>query len=154
MTSGFLTPEGSARLAAHHATASANGFYRAAQGCLVSSLGVGTYLGALDDAADAAYHEAVQAAVSGGINVIDTAINYRNQRSERSIGSALREIFASRTAARDELLVCTKAGFLTQGVKIALAGMSSVAHVRENLRGQAFAPADVDSYLTLFEREE
>jgi len=50
--------------------------------------------------------------VEGGINVIDAAINYRLQRSERSVGTALRELFA-KGFSRDEILVCTKAGFLT-----------------------------------------
>ncbi len=46
------------------------------------------------------------------MNLIDTAINYRFQRSERSIGSALRRL-VSRGFGREELVVCTKAGFLT-----------------------------------------
>ena len=84
-------------------------FYRQAQGATVSTLGIGTYLGAADDATDAAYEAAVRAAIDGGINVIDTAINYRNQRSERAIGAALRG------AAREHLVICTKAGYLTPG---------------------------------------
>jgi aryl-alcohol dehydrogenase-like predicted oxidoreductase len=44
--------------------------------------------------------------------VIDTAINYRLQRSERSVGAALTELYA-KGYARDELVICTKAGFLT-----------------------------------------
>ena len=52
------------------------------------------------------------AAVEGSVNLIDTAINYRFQRSERSIGSALRRL-VSRGFGREELVVCTKAGFLT-----------------------------------------
>ena len=52
------------------------------------------------------------AAVEGGANVIDTAINYRFQRSERSIGAALKQLFA-KGFQREELVLCTKAGFLT-----------------------------------------
>jgi aryl-alcohol dehydrogenase-like predicted oxidoreductase len=84
-------------------------FYRTILGLEVSSLGIGTYLGADDDAADHAYTEALVAAGAGGINLFDTAINYRNQRSERSIGAALGQL------QRDEIVVCTKAGFLTPG---------------------------------------
>jgi aryl-alcohol dehydrogenase-like predicted oxidoreductase len=43
---------------------------------------------------------------------VDTAINYRLQRSERSIGRALTEL-AKRGYAREEILLCTKAGYLT-----------------------------------------
>ena len=55
------------------------------------------------------------AAVRGGINFLDTAINYRHQRSERSIGAALAQLFAAGDTQRDEIVVATKAGFLTSG---------------------------------------
>jgi aryl-alcohol dehydrogenase-like predicted oxidoreductase len=83
-----------------------------AQHLTVSTLGIGTYLGNADEETDAAYTEAAIAAVESGFNVVDTAINYRLQRSERSIGAALREL-ARRGYAREELLLCTKAGYLT-----------------------------------------
>ncbi len=50
--------------------------------------------------------------MQSGINVIDAAINYRFQRSERSIGAALAEL-KTKGIARDELILCTKAGYLT-----------------------------------------
>jgi aryl-alcohol dehydrogenase-like predicted oxidoreductase len=78
----------------------------------VSTLGIGTYLGNPDEATDRAYTEAAIAAVESGFNVVDSAINYRLQRSERSIGAALAEL-ARRGYAREEILLCTKAGFLT-----------------------------------------
>ncbi|MFZ0821682.1 MAG: aldo/keto reductase [Candidatus Acidiferrales bacterium] len=78
----------------------------------VSTLGIGTYLGNADEATDRAYTEAVIAAVEAGFNVVDSAINYRLQRSERSIGAALAEL-GRRGYAREEVLLCTKAGFLT-----------------------------------------
>lgn len=87
----------------------------------VSSLGIGTYMGQPDDATDAAYTEAVTAAIAGGINFIDTAINYRHMRSERSIGAALRN------AARDETVICSKAGFLTPGAVPASLAKEDVA---------------------------
>jgi aryl-alcohol dehydrogenase-like predicted oxidoreductase len=45
--------------------------------------------------------------------VIDTAINYRHQRSERNIGAALQQAIGSGKLSRDEVLVCTKAGYLS-----------------------------------------
>jgi aryl-alcohol dehydrogenase-like predicted oxidoreductase len=115
VTTGFATPEGTHRLAARFAAEQSAGFYRTASGLAVSSLGLGTYLGQPDDATDERYREAVQTAIRRGINVIDTAINYRSQRSERAIGAALEALFASGEARRDELVICTKAGFLTPG---------------------------------------
>src|ERR1700686_2538292 len=67
----------------------------------LSSIGLGTYLGEPDDAADKDYTEAIATAVISGINVLDTAINYRHQRSERNIGAALRQRIESRELQRD-----------------------------------------------------
>jgi len=78
----------------------------------MSSIGIGTYLGPADEATDHAYTAAVIEAVEGGINVIDSAINYRLQRSERAIGAALAEL-AARGFSREEIVVCTKGGYLT-----------------------------------------
>jgi aryl-alcohol dehydrogenase-like predicted oxidoreductase len=76
------------------------------------SIGLGTYLGEPDDHADRDYTEAIVTALRSGINVLDTAINYRHQRSERNIGAALRQLLNSGELSRDEVLVCTKAGYL------------------------------------------
>jgi aryl-alcohol dehydrogenase-like predicted oxidoreductase len=78
----------------------------------MSSIGVGTYLGQTDEAGDLNYVEAIKTALRSGINVLDTAINYRHQRSERNIGQALRELISARELQRDEVVVCTKAGYL------------------------------------------
>jgi aryl-alcohol dehydrogenase-like predicted oxidoreductase len=74
---------------------------------------MGTYLGAPDDTTDADYSEATRAALQGGINLLDTAINYRHQRSERNIGVAIAQAIQVGNIEREELFVCTKAGFLT-----------------------------------------
>jgi aryl-alcohol dehydrogenase-like predicted oxidoreductase len=103
------TGEGTARYAERFPEYRNAGFYRTLFGLHVASLGIGTYLGEADDAADRAYTDALIAAAESGINFFDGAINYRGQRSERCIGAALRQV------QRDEIVVCTKAGFLTAG---------------------------------------
>jgi aryl-alcohol dehydrogenase-like predicted oxidoreductase len=112
---GFATPQGSGRFAGRFHTARERGFYRAFDGIEISTLGLGTYLGNSDEGTDIAYREAVISAVRGGINCLDTAINYRHQRSERSIGAALEYLFNSGDVKRDEVVIATKAGFLTPG---------------------------------------
>jgi aryl-alcohol dehydrogenase-like predicted oxidoreductase len=110
---GAATPQGTLRYAARFQGRAAAGHFREMQsGIVVSSIGIGTYLGEPDAATDKAYTEAVVAAIEGGFNVVDSAINYRLQRSERSVGEALRKLEA-KGFQRDEILVCTKAGFLT-----------------------------------------
>jgi len=103
------TPDGTARYADSFPELRDAGFYRNAAGLCVSSLGIGTYLGAADEPADLAYTLAVTEACRNGVNFIDTALNYRHQRSERAVGAALWGL------ERQRLVVCSKAGFLTPG---------------------------------------
>jgi aryl-alcohol dehydrogenase-like predicted oxidoreductase len=114
-----LKPAGSAAKAATHGFAErwraqfAPDFYRTSRaGQTVSSIGLGTYLGDSDDATDAQYEDALRAAIANGLNLIDTAINYRCQRSERVIGRVLEDLVRSGTIERDEIVLCTKAGYV------------------------------------------
>lgn len=75
---------------------------------VVSSIGVGTYLGDPTDAVDARYHDAIVTALEHGCSVVDTAVNYRCGRSERVVGDALAEADVD----RDAVAVTTKGGFL------------------------------------------
>jgi aryl-alcohol dehydrogenase-like predicted oxidoreductase len=110
---GHATREGAHHYAARFSGRAAAGHFRETPaGLFLSSVGIGTYLGEPDPATDQAYTESVVAAVEGGFNLIDTAINYRFQRSERSVGAALKRL-VSHGFSRDEVVVCTKAGFLT-----------------------------------------
>ncbi|HEY2374840.1 MAG TPA: aldo/keto reductase [Gemmatimonadaceae bacterium] len=87
-------------------------FYRpAAGGEFVSSVGIGTYLGECTEADDATYTNAIATAIVSGVNLIDTAINYRCQRSERAVGVAIGRVL-QQGIAREAIVVCTKGGFL------------------------------------------
>lgn len=90
----------------------AKNHFRLQQGLVLSSIGIGTYLGNADGATDLNYARAVVRAVQLGANVIDSAANYRFQRSERSIGQALKTLTGEHGFARDELVICTKGGYL------------------------------------------
>src|SRR5205085_9303896 len=73
------------------------------------------YLGHWDERTDRMYQEAIRRAIELGCNVIDSAINYRFQRSERVIGAALKQLIDAGRAARDEVIVATKGGFIPFG---------------------------------------
>ena len=107
---GHATADGTAAYAARFGAA-APGHFGVAHGLTLSSIGIGTYLGTPTPDYDARYRETVAMALRLGANVIDTAVNYRFQRSERNIGDALRDALAAGTA-RAEMLVCSKAGFI------------------------------------------
>jgi len=109
---GYATPEGTDRFRGRFAERLPN-HLREAQGLWLSSIGIGTYLGEPTEACDTLYRDAVTTALDGGINVIDTAVNYRHQRSERAIGQALAAAMASGKVRRDEVVIATKGGFLT-----------------------------------------
>ena len=106
------TKEGTLRYTKRFSGRAAEGYFRETQGLVASSLGIGTYLGQPDDKTDEHYTAAVVAAVENGINFIDAAINYRFQRSERSVGAAIKQL-AAKGIAREELILCTKGGYLT-----------------------------------------
>jgi aryl-alcohol dehydrogenase-like predicted oxidoreductase len=83
-------------------------YFRRVSDRAVSSVGLGTYLGDPTDEVDDAYYETVRAAVESGCNVVDTAINYRHQRSERVVGRAL----ADADVDREAVFLSTKGGFV------------------------------------------
>jgi aryl-alcohol dehydrogenase-like predicted oxidoreductase len=105
------TPEGTRRYAARLTSATCAGHFREQQGLSMSSIGLGTYLGQWDERTDRMYQDAIKRAVELGCNVIDSAINYRFQRSERAIGATLKQLFDAGKAARDEIVIATKGGF-------------------------------------------
>ena len=109
---GCATLEGTARYRDRMKERTDANHFRLEQNLWLSSIGIGTYLGDWDEATDERYTETVAHAVLMGVNVIDTAANYRFQRSERSIGAALQELIRTGTCARDEVVVCTKGGYL------------------------------------------
>jgi len=80
---------------------------------MMSSIGLGTYLGDADTKTDENYKNAIALAVENGVNVLDTAINYRFQRSERAIAQAIRQLSSAGIASRDEIIIATKAGYVT-----------------------------------------
>src|SRR5215203_5207339 len=110
MAEKFATAEGTKKYGERFPNA-ARGHFRAAQALTLSSIGIGTYLGNWDAATDAQYINAITKFVESGGNVIDTAANYRFQRSERNIGEALRNL-SEKGFARDELFISTKGGYL------------------------------------------
>jgi aryl-alcohol dehydrogenase-like predicted oxidoreductase len=86
--------------------------FRSALGLTLSSIGCGTYLGALSDDVDDRYRTALAEAVRCGCNVLDTAVNYRAQRSELALGRALDDLLGSGEFSRTELVIASKGGFI------------------------------------------
>ncbi len=109
---GRATEEATARYRDRFPVARQEHHFRFEQNLWLSSIGIGTYLGRWDEETDQRYAEAVERAVELGANVIDTAANYRFQRSERSIGAALKRLTSGEGFGRDEIVVCTKGGYL------------------------------------------
>jgi aryl-alcohol dehydrogenase-like predicted oxidoreductase len=119
MIPGFATFEGTSRYRSRFAQLADAGHFRQAEHVVGAgelwcpSIGLGTYLGEPDDKADREYVNTISVALQSGINLLDTAINYRHQRSERNIGEALQQAVAAGNVRRDEVVVCSKAGYLS-----------------------------------------
>jgi aryl-alcohol dehydrogenase-like predicted oxidoreductase len=118
MLAGHATGEGTSRFAEWAVSKKGvnRNHFREFRDLKLSSLGIGTYLGGLDAETDRLVKEAISQSVSSGaVNVIDTAINYRLQRAERSVGKALARLAGEEVieGGREALLVCTKNGYLS-----------------------------------------
>ena len=88
--------------------------FRLFDGLYLSSIGIGTYLGNPNTEDDEAMENAVYESVkSGAVNVIDTAINYRAMKSEKSIGRALSRLIKEDIISREQVFICTKNGYIT-----------------------------------------
>jgi aryl-alcohol dehydrogenase-like predicted oxidoreductase len=113
---GAATPQGTERFqrrAVEGGRVPAEHFRTTHQGLHLSSLGLGTYIGPPDAETDFAVEQAVGTCLaSRRVNVLDTAINYRYQRAERSVGRGLRRLLEAGSVARDEVFVSTKNGYL------------------------------------------
>ncbi len=106
------SPQGTQSLRVRFPLLEKNQFFRTAQGLTLSSLGIGTYLGPINDEIDRSYMSSVRAAIRQGINVIDTALNYRHQQSERAIGRALESLQQNGEITRNQIVLSSKAGYL------------------------------------------
>ena len=81
----------------------------------ISSLGIGTYMGDPDDYTDFLMYDAIKTSVlSGGINHIDTAPNYRYKKSENTVGRILATLDNKYGITRDQLFLTTKGGYIAE----------------------------------------
>ena len=111
MINGFATTDGTTKFA-KNSTAHKDNF-RKIHGLTLSNVGVGTYLGNPDPETDTNQKNAIKKSILSGINVIDTAINYRAQKSERTVGKAISELITDNKITRDEIFISTKNGYVT-----------------------------------------
>lgn len=119
MIQGFATEGGTARFKKKHESSVAEGHFRSVNGLTLSSIGMGTYLGEPDNTTDQMVTDAVKLSIqAGAINVIDTAINYRSQKSERAIGKALKELVEKGEIQRDEVFISSKNGYITNDADV------------------------------------
>lgn len=81
----------------------------------ISSLGVGTYMGDPDDYTDYRMYEGIKSSVlSGGVNHIDTAPNYRYKKSETTVGKVLTTLDNKYGINRDQLIISSKGGYIPE----------------------------------------
>jgi aryl-alcohol dehydrogenase-like predicted oxidoreductase len=137
----FATPEGTDRYQKRFVNNLHPTYFRRLDDLYVSSIGLGTYLGNSDAAADKMYLQAIMRALELGCNVVDTAINYRCQRSERVLGQALLEHARRGDIQRNEVVISTKGGFLPYD---GTPPSDPWAYVQENfIVPEIFAPQDL-----------
>jgi aryl-alcohol dehydrogenase-like predicted oxidoreductase len=89
-------------------------FYIKHNDLIFSKLGLGTFNKEPYKEENYVFHyiEGVKQAIKSGINLIDTASNYRYGQSEKEIGVALEELLQEQSISRQELIICSKGGFI------------------------------------------
>ena len=112
MITGFATPEGTKKFAERWTEISQQN-YKNVNNLTLSNVGIGTYLGNPDVETDKLVEDAIKKSILGGINVIDSAINYRAQQAERSVGNAISQLIDNNDISREEIFVSTKNGYVT-----------------------------------------
>jgi len=112
---GYATPSGTKEYVEYALqSGKPTAHFRLFDGLYLSSIGMGTYLGQPSAEDDNAMENAVYESIkSGAVNVIDTAINYRAMKSEKTIGRALLRLETDGIISRDNVFVCTKNGYIT-----------------------------------------
>jgi aryl-alcohol dehydrogenase-like predicted oxidoreductase len=123
---GFATEKGTSRYVRYavNEKGKPESHFRIFDGLNLSSLGMGTYLGDATDYEDEAIENAIYESIkSGAMNVIDTAINYRAMKSEKSIGRALLRLIRNRIISRDQIFISTKNGYITNDGDFPAVGM-------------------------------
>ena len=113
MIPGHATRAGTEAYAASFGAACAPGHYSEFlnQHLKLSSLGVGSFPGAADDATDEAVARIVERALLAGLNVLDGAVHYRYGRALVALRAGLERAFAA-GVAREQVFVAVKGGFL------------------------------------------
>jgi len=112
MLSGYATTAGTDTYRRRFADILHPSHFRSASDLWLSSIGLGTYLGDANAQTDLLYAAAIRQALACGCNVIDAAINYRHQRSERMIGQVLTALVHEGVVKREEIVLATKGGYL------------------------------------------
>ena len=118
MISGYATFEGTKKFATNSGVNIDN--FKNFKNLLLSNVGIGTYLGEADLKTDQLVTNAVKETIQSGVNVVDTAINYRSQKAERSVGKAISELTQEGKISRDQIFVSSKNGYLTNDADIEL----------------------------------
>jgi len=78
----------------------------------LSRLGLGTHLGDVTPEFCQKQQEAIRYALCHGMNIVDTAINYRGNIAEKDVGNAISELIRTGQKRREDIFIASKAGLL------------------------------------------
>lgn len=80
----------------------------------LSKVAIGTFRGEANESTDNIYYRSIKECLLSGINVIDTAINYRQMCSEKVIGKLIKDLVRDNVIERSSIFVATKGGFINK----------------------------------------
>ena len=118
MISGYASSEGTQKFVENSGINKSN--FKNFENLYLSNVGIGTYLGDADARTDDLVTNAVKQSITSGVNVVDTAINYRSQKAERSVGKAISELISDGKITRDQIFLSSKNGYVTNDADVKL----------------------------------
>lgn len=78
------------------------------------------------------FNAVVDSVSSGCVNFIDTAINFRYQKSERVVGAALAYLKDAHRISRDEVFIHTKGGLVHEDADLSVDGPTLIRQLTAN----------------------
>lgn len=99
----------------------------------LSKISIGTFKGNEDEDTDTLYRASITESLLNGINVVDTAINYRDQRSEKVVGEVIKKLVDDGLLKREDVFVTTKGGYLPKTHKFPLLDLHGSHTIRPYL---------------------
>ena len=113
MIKGYANIKGTEKYSKKFINKNTSDFYNTTHnGLKLSSIGIGMYKGMKNPKGDKHWEKSLIFGILNGINVIDNAIRYRGQLSEKLLGKVIANLIKNKKITRKEIFITSKVGLI------------------------------------------